>query len=389
MPLYSYKGSDKKGKQVSGMVAAASRTQAHQKLRERSIFPTAIKEDLGSKSSHVGGEDLAYVVMQLAALLKSGIPMDEALSSLAESAENAKMRRALARVQVRLREGETLSSAMTEDSIFPPMMVRMVSAGEEAGQPGDILERYATFMQNEIEHKQALQSALAYPCVLVGLAVVLLIALFMFLTPIIKDMYDSTGSELPSITQNMVSLGDYLHNWGLLTLIIGVVLLTLTYKSLSKMTIDRIKLRLPVFGNMIKAGLMARWARTLAMLQGAGVPLLRSLQMSREVLDNEVLTKELRKVEIDVERGDGISAAIRRVYLIPPLLQQFLKTGERTGSIEPMLNSAANFYERELARARVSLVRWLEPCLIIFMGIVVGLLVISALLPLSELSAKL
>lgn len=389
MPLYSYKGSDKKGKQVSGMVAAASRTQAHQKLRERSIFPTAIKEDLGSKSSHVGGEDLAYVVMQLAALLKSGIPMDEALSSLAESAENAKMRRALARVQVRLREGETLSSAMTEDSIFPPMMVRMVSAGEEAGQPGDILERYATFMQNEIEHKQALQSALAYPCVLVGLAVVLLIALVMFLTPIIKDMYDSTGSELPSITQNMVSLGDYLHNWGLLTLIIGVVLLTLTYKSLSKMTIDRIKLRLPVFGNMIKAGLMARWARTLAMLQGAGVPLLRSLQMSREVLDNEVLTKELRKVEIDVERGDGISAAIRRVYLIPPLLQQFLKTGERTGSIEPMLNSAANFYERELARARVSLVRWLEPCLIIFMGIVVGLLVISALLPLSELSAKL
>ncbi len=389
MPLYSYKGSDKKGKQVSGMVAAASRTQAHQKLRERSIFPTAIKEDLGSKSSHVGGEDLAYVVMQLAALLKSGIPMDEALSSLAESAENAKMRRALARVQVRLREGETLSSAMTEDAIFPPMMVRMVSAGEEAGQPGDILERYATFMQNEIEHKQALQSALAYPCVLVGLAVVLLIALVMFLTPIIKDMYDSTGSELPSITQNMVSLGDYLHNWGLLTLIIGVVLLTLTYKSLSKMTIDRIKLRLPVFGNMIKAGLMARWARTLAMLQGAGVPLLRSLQMSREVLDNEVLTKELRKVEIDVERGDGISAAIRRVYLIPPLLQQFLKTGERTGSIEPMLNSAANFYERELARARVSLVRWLEPCLIIFMGIVVGLLVISALLPLSELSAKL
>ena len=389
MPLFFYKGSDQKGKKVSGMVAAASRTQAHQKLRERHVFPTDIKEDLGSNTSHVGGDDLAYVVMQLAALLKSGIPMDEALSSLAESADNAKMRRALARVQVRLREGETLSGAMTEDAIFPPMMVRMVSAGEEAGQPGEILDRYAVFMQNEIEHTRALHSALAYPCVLVGLASILLVALVMFLTPIIKDMYDSTGSELPTITKFMVGLGDFLHNWGFITLIAGAVVIFLIYKSTSQLAKDRLKLRLPIFGNMVKAGLMARWARTLAMLQGAGVPLLRSLQMSREVLDNEVLTKELRKVEIDVERGAGISAAISRVYLIPPLLQQFLKTGERTGSIEPMLNSAASFYERELARSRTTLIRWLEPCLIVFMGIIVGLLVISALLPLSELSAKL
>ncbi|MBQ7567403.1 type II secretion system F family protein, partial [bacterium] len=279
--------------------------------------------------------------------------------------------------------------AMTEDEIFPPMMVRMVSAGEEAGQPGEILDRYAVFMQNEIEHTRALQSALAYPCVLVGLASILLVALVMFLTPIIKDMYDSTGSELPFITQCMVGLGAFLHNWGLITLIAAVVIVVLVFKSMSRLTKDRIKLKLPIFGSMIKAGLMARWARTLAMLQGAGVPLLRSLQMSREVLDNEILTRELRRVETDVERGESISAAIRRVYLIPPLLQQFLKTGERTGSIEPMLNSAASFYERELARARVTLIRWLEPCLIVFMGIIVGLLVVSALLPLSELSSKL
>ncbi len=389
MPLYFYNGTDVKGKKVKGMVAAASRSQAHQKLRERKVFPTSIEEDVGTKGGQAGDEELAYVIMQLAALLKSGIPMDEALSSLADSAESAKMRRALARVQVRLREGESLSSAMTEDEIFPPMMVRMVSAGEEAGKPGEILERYSVFLQNELEHRNALKSALSYPVVLIGLASVLLVALVMFLTPVIKDMYDSAGSELPAITKGMVALGEFFRNWGLLTLSSTIVITFLIFKSLSQATKDSLKLRLPLFGNMIKSGLMARWARTLGMLQGAGVPLLRSLQMSREVMDNEILSRELLKVERDVERGDGISVAIRRVYLIPPLLQQFLKTGERTGSIEPMLESAANFYDRELSRQRTTMVRWLEPCLIVFMGIIVGLLVVSALLPLSELSAKL
>ena len=147
MPLYSYKGTDKKGKSVHGMVAAVSRSQAHQKIKARQIFPTSIEEDMGGASRQAGNEDLAYTVMQLATLLKSGIPMDEALDSLSESAENAKLRRALARVRVRLREGESLSGSMTEDEIFPPMLVRMVGAGEEAGKPGEILDRYAVFLQ--------------------------------------------------------------------------------------------------------------------------------------------------------------------------------------------------------------------------------------------------
>ena len=186
MPLYSYEGTDSKGKQVKGLVAAVSHAVAHQKLKERKIFPTKVEEDGGTKGGQAGDEDLAYTVLQLSALLKSGIPMDEALGSLAESAESAKLRKALARVQVRLREGESLSSSLTEDSIFPPMLVRMVSAGEEAGQPGIILERYANFLQDEIEHRRALQSALAYPVVLVSLSIVLLIALVMFLTPVIQ-----------------------------------------------------------------------------------------------------------------------------------------------------------------------------------------------------------
>ena len=389
MPLYSYEGTDVKGKQVRGLVAAVSRAVAHQKLKERKIFPTAIEEDAGTQGGRAGDDDLAYTVLQLAALLKSGIPMDEALGSLAESAENAKLRKALARVQVRLREGESLSSSLTEDSIFPPMLVRMVSAGEEAGQPGVILERYANFLQDEIEHRRALQSALAYPIVLVSLSILLLIALVMFLTPVIQGMYESTGSELPAITQMMVSSGSFLREWGIFVALGAVALYFLISRSLSGLTKDRLKMNLPLLGRMAKDGLLARWARTLALLQGSGVPLVRSLQMSREVVDNLALDKELRGVEQAVERGDGLAKSLARVRLIPPLLQQFLRTGEKTGNLDEMLVSAASFYEKELARRRQTLIRWLEPCLICFMGVVVGFVVISALLPLSQLSAQL
>lgn len=389
MPLYSYQGTNNKGKAVTGMVAAVSRSQAHQKLRGRSIFPTRIEEDLGGSNPQAGSEDLAYTVTQLAALLKSGIPIDEALESLSESAENVKLRRALARVRVRLREGESLSSSMTEDEIFPPMLVRMVGAGEEAGKPGEILERYSQFLQQELEHSRALKSALSYPTMLVGMSIVLLIGLIVFLTPVIQEMYLSADAELPGITQVMVSLGVFFRSYGLYAGLSLAVIAAAAYKLTARATRDRLRLNLPLLGPMVRAGLMSRWARTLGMLHGAGVPLVRALQMSREVVDNESLNQEFKSVETSVERGDGLANSVSRIASVPPLLQQFLKTGEQTGDLEPMLNSAADFYDRELSRRRQSLVRWLEPGIILFMGCIVGLLVISALLPLSQLAAKL
>lgn len=389
MPLYQYQGSDERGRATQGMVAAASRALAHQKLKERGLFPTRIEEDFGSTRAQAGGDDLAYTVLQLAALLKSGIPMDEALESLSGSAENARLQRALARVRVRLREGENLSGSMAEDEIFPPMLVRMVGAGEEAGKPGDILERYANFLQQELEHRRTLQSALAYPVVLIGMSITLLIALLIFLTPVVQEMYSSLGRELPGITQVMVAVGTALRSWGVFALLGLGALLYLTYRAIPRLVVDRWKMHMPLLGPMVRAGLMSRWARTLGMLHGAGVPLVRALHMSREVVDNEALGRDLRGVETAVERGEGLSVAMGRVYLVPPLLQQFLRTGERTGDLEPMLNSAASFYERELGRRRQGMVRWLEPGLILFMGLIVGLLVVSALLPLSQLAATL
>lgn len=389
MPLYHYQGTDQRGRRVSGLVAAASRALAHDKLKARGLFPTHIEEDPGGSGGRPGGESLAYTLLQLAALLQSGIPMDEALDSLAEHADTPRLRRALARARIRLREGESLAGAMAEDEAFPPMLVRMVGAGEEAGRPAEVLDRYARYLQLEIEHRRQLQGAMAYPLLLVSLSFALLVGLLIFLTPVLREMYGALEQELPLITRLVVGSGEFLAGGGGLALLgLGLAGLGLL-KAFPRTLLDRWKLTVPFLGPLVRCALMDRWARTLGMLHASGVPLVRAMQMAREVVDNQALGRELRGAEQAVERGMSLSAAMSRVTLIPPLLQQFLRTGERAGELEEMLDAAASFYERELERRRATLVRWLEPGLIACMGVLVGVLVLSVLLPLADLSTRL
>ncbi len=390
MPLYSYQATDKAGKRVRGLVDAASSSVAYQKLKQRGFFPTRVTMDVGRRGAKVAGaESLAYTVMQLAALLRCGIPVDEALESLAETDENPRLRIVLARVRVRLREGDSLTGAMAQEEIFPPMLIRMVEAGEETGKPAEILGRYAEYLKRDLEHRQALLGAISYPVVLIVLSVTLLTGLIYFLTPVLDEMYASLGLTKPFITQVVVWIGKSLSGWGLLVIAAAIFLAVMLFRLLPRVLMDRWKLDIPIIGPLLRCGLMERWARTLGMLHQAGVPLVRSLQLARESLDNAALGQMLATAEKAVERGEGLAAALQRVYLIPPLLHQFLKTGERTGELETMLLSASTFYERELDRRRHIMVRFLEPVLIIFMGIMVGVLVLSVLLPLADISAKL
>lgn len=391
MPLYHYQATDTVGRAVRGLVDAGSRANAYEKLRGRGLYPTQVQEDQGAERARSSGkadDALAYGVLQLAALLRSGIPMDEALESLAQNAENAKLGRAMARVRVRLREGDTLAGAMAEESIFPPMLIRMVQAGEEAGKPAEILERYAEFLAKDLEHQRALASALTYPTMLVTLSTLLFFGLLAFLTPVLNEMYASINAPLPPVTRFVVYVGGILRTYGLFVVFGLVAFVYLVLRITPRVTQDHLRLRLPLLGPLERCGLMSRWSRTLGMLHGAGVPLLRALGMSREVVGNMALEVELRQAETAVERGESVADALSRAYLVPPLLQQFLKTGVKTGDLEPMLKSAAIFYERELERRRQLMVRYLEPGLILVMGVMVGGLVLSVLMPLADLASR-
>ena len=388
MPLYSYIATDRSGKKVQGVIDAASKAVAYQRVKEKGLFPTRLDQDVSKASKAAPTEALAYSLLQLAALLKAGIPLDEALDSLAEFDEDPTMRAALKRVRVRLREGTSLTSAMVEEQAFPPMLIRMVQAGEESGKSSEILGRYAEFLKRDVEHRRELMGALSYPVTLVTLSMVLMTGLMYFLTPVLKELYSSMDLELPWLTKTIIMIGDGVGTVGpflVPALVVGVYLLL---KVFPKQMLDRIRLNIPLVGAMLRCGLMEQWSRTLGMLHQAGVPLVRAMELSRESLDNRAVQLELEGAERAVERGDGLAKALSRVAIIPPLLHQFLRTGERTGELEAMLLSAAAFYERELARRRQALSKFLEPALIIVMGCVVGTLVLSVLLPLAEISAK-
>ncbi len=389
MPLYAYIATDRTGKRVQGFVDAGSKPVAYQKVKAKGLFPTRIDQDVSRSSKAAPSESLAYSLLQLSALLKAGIPLDEALESIAEFDEDPTMRAALKRVRVRLREGSSMTAAMVEEQAFPPMLIRMVQAGEESGQSAEILGKYAEFLKRDLEHRRALVAALSYPVALVLLSIVLMTGLLYFLTPVLKEMYSSMGLELPWITSVIVALGEGVGTVGpflVPTLVGGLYLL---FKVIPRQLLDRLRLKIPLVGTMLRCGLMEQWSRTLGMLHQAGVPLVRAMELSRESLEYAAVRADLEVAERAVERGDGLAKALARVAVIPPLLHQFLKTGERTGELEAMLMSAAAFYERELARRRGALAKFLEPALIIMMGCVVGVLVLSVLLPLAEVSAKL
>lgn len=389
MPLYSYIATDRAGKKTQGFVDAGSKTAAYQKVKAKGLFPTKVDQDVSRASKAAPTESLAYSLLQLSALLKAGIPLDEGLDSIAEFDEDPTMRSILKRVRVRLREGSSLTAAMVEEQAFPPMMIRMVQAGEESGESAEILGKYAEFLKRDIEHRRALVSALSYPVALVTLSFALMTGLLYFLTPVLREMYDSMDLELPWITELVVSLGEGIGTFGPILVPSLIALVFLLSKMIPGRVLDGWKLNIPLIGPMLRCGLMEQWARTLGMLHQAGVPLVRAMELSRESLENQSVKLELEVAERAVERGDGLAKALSRVTVIPPLLQQFLRTGERTGELEAMLLSAAAFYERELARRRGMLAKFLEPALIVVMGCVVGILVLSVLLPLAEVSSKL
>ena len=389
MPLYAYIATDRTGKKVQGYIDAASKSVAYQKVKARGLFPTRLDQDVSRASKAVAGESLAYSLLQLSALLRAGIPLDEALESIAEFDEDASMRAALKRVRVRLREGTTMTAAMVEEQAFPPMLIRMVQAGEESGQSAEILGKYAEFLKRDIEHRRALVSALSYPVALVVLSLVLMSGLLYFLTPVLKEMYGSMGLELPWITSLLITVGEGMGTFGPFLVPALIVAGYFFLKVFPRRALDRMKLSLPLVGTMLRCGLMEQWSRTLGMLHEAGVPLVRAMELSRESLGNEAVRSELESAERAVERGDGLAKALGRVAAIPPLLHQFLRTGERTGELEAMLMSAAAFYERELERRRGMLAKFLEPALIIMMGCIVGVLVLSVLLPLAQISSQL
>lgn len=384
MPIYEYKAYNPDGKLVSGLLGAPSRQLAHNRLKAKGLFPQEINIDTGSDTGRVSKDSLSFALTQLSSLLKAGIPMTGALDSILTQVDSKPLSRALARLKTSIEEGKSFSQSLSADKIFPPLLVKMAYAGESVGNLELILERYAEFLEKEAQSAKKMVGALIYPSVIITACTVLVLFIMAYIAPTLTEVFDSFNKKLPITTQILVSSGAFLRNYAVVIVLLVAASIFCFIKYLPKKIKDNLKISLPFIGQAYKYTIFSRWARTLGLLHGGSVPLLKALESSREVVDNVSLEKDLITVEKNVEKGQSLSLALARYF--PTLLVNMVETGQQTGELEKMMNVVSEFYEKEADRRLSIFIQLFEPAMILSLGLVVGFVVISILLPIFEVN---
>lgn len=387
MPLYNYKAYSPDGKSLTGLVDAPSRTSAFGKLKNQGVYPIELNEETArSHRGRVNTTDMIFALDQLSTLLKANIPLPEALGSLFDQLDNPELKRAFARVKVHLEEGDSLANSLSTEKVFPRVLVKMVEAGESVGAVDIILERFTGFMEKQNAFKEKVTSSLIYPMLIMFASFGLIFFILVYIAPTLVDLFKSFNKELPLPTQVLLFLGSFLRGN---IMIIGAGIagsIYVYFKVLPKITRDSFVMKLPFFGSIHKNVQISRWARTLSMLHGGGVTLVKALSSSREIVDNVVIENELKNVEDYIHKGDTLGNALAKTTIVPKLVVQMAKTGEKSGELERMLNTAALFYEKEVDKKLDMFFKFLEPVIILFLGGVVGFVIIAALLPIFEMN---
>ncbi|HEY3997381.1 MAG TPA: type II secretion system F family protein [Candidatus Xenobia bacterium] len=388
MPLYEYRAYDAAGRLLKGLIDAPSERSAHDKVKERGLFPSAVTEDTGETGIRRGasGETLAFTMIQIATLLRAGMPLPAALESVSSQVTVPALQRALVRSRVRLSEGKNLAEAMADETVFPPLLIRLVEAGNTVGELENILERFAQFTERQDEMRRKLVGAITYPATVLVASIALVIFMLTYVAPTITGIYAGLGKDLPLPTMIMMGAGTFLETYAVWLVLAACLLVLAWWRLVPRRFKDTLALRTPFFGNLLTLSAAGRWCRTLAMLHAGGVPLQRALKGAREVLDNVVLMDDMGVVEQQVETGSGLAAALRKVWRMPPLVAQMAETGERSGALEGLMNSAAEFYEKDLDRRIAQFFRLMEPAMIFGIGIIVGFVVVSIMLPIIQMN---
>jgi len=389
MPLYEYKGYNSAGKGVSGVLDAPSRSEAFTRLKARGIHPSHLAEDTGTAAGRakIKKDELAFTLEQLSTLPRAGLPLTQALESLSFQVESEGMKRALARTKSALQEGLSFPRALAETHAFPDLMIRLIESAEEVGALETVLDRYAGFLRVEAEFTRKLLASLTYPLIIMVACLGLLIFMLTYISPTLLEIFSTLKQTLPLTTRLLMGTGMFLRVSLPYIVIIAVIAVFVIIRLIPRKTKDRLKLRIPGLGNIYLQVMLTRWAQTLALLHAGGVTLVNALSAAREVLDNVYLQEYMIKVEEEVERGKSLALALSSVPGMPNLLLQMTETGERSGELDSLLNSAAEFYQKDVERRLAVFLSILEPALIIAMGVIVGFVVISILLPIFDLNS--
>jgi len=406
MPVYAYKGLNEKGRGVSGIVDADSPKTARQKLRRSGVFPTDLSEerhnsgaavqprvtaDVRSLFERVTPQDLALMTRQLATLVGAGLPLVECLGALVEQVDNARQKRILSQVREHVVEGGSLADAMKQHpAVFNDLYTNMVRAGEASGALDIVLIRLADYTERAAELRGKVRSALTYPVFMGFTSIGILFFLLSFVVPKITKIFADSHHELPTMTVVLLAVSGFLSQyWWIVVvlLLVAVIALRISIRSVEgRLRFDRALLGIPYFGKVLKKIALARFSRTLSTLLDGGIPLLQSLDIVKHVVANTVLRNAIEAGRNSIREGHSVAEPLRKSGLFPPLLLHMIAVGEKSGELEKMLSRAADAYDGEVEASVNALSSILEPMLVLFMGGVVGFIVMAILLPIFDLN---
>jgi general secretion pathway protein F len=393
MPAFAYQVLDADGRRQRGVVQADTPRAARAVLRERGLHPLHVEsvvEGLG-QGRRLGTAQLALFSRQLAVLVGSGLPIDEALAALAEASEGRLQGIVLA-LRARVMEGAALASALGEHGrTFPPLYRASLAAGESAGRLDQVLRRLAEHAEASAALRQRVLMALTYPALLSAVALAMVGALMVYVVPQVTSVFVQQGQALPWATRALIALSDGLRDWGwllaLLLLLGGLLLGAALRAPAARARLQALLLRTPLFGRLLRSADSARFARTLALLVSSAVPLLEALQIATQVVTNLPLQQALGRVAQRVREGQGFGRALAESGQFPPIAVRLVQSGERSGRLEVMLDEAAGYGERELDTALGVASSALGPLVIIAVGGLVLFIVLAILLPIFELNS--
>jgi general secretion pathway protein F len=415
MPVYAWKGLSAAGKAASGTRESDGPKALRQALRKENVFITEVREVVGGKQSkhalgssgsgakglrrevdfkgmfeRVKPRDVAVFTRQMATLLHAGIPLAEAMGALSEQSDNKKLQMILAGIRQKVNEGGSFADAMTlHPKVFPELYTNMVRSGETAGNLDAVLVRLADFMDAQIELRQKVSSAMAYPILMTIVGSLVLGFLMTVVVPPIAGIFADSGKALPWNTQLLVLIADVLGGYWWIVLPVAVLgawgIRRWMRTPKGRPVVDRLKLRVWLLGRLVRFIAVARFSRTLATMLASGVPVLTALEIVKRVLNNSVLEKVVEDARVAIREGESIAATLKKSGQFPSMMCHMVAVGERSGQLEAMLENVAGAYERDVSTEVAKLTSVLAPLMIVVMALGVGFIVFSILMPIIEM----
>ncbi len=395
---FSYTGTNRRGQKVKGETTSRSLELAKAQLRKQGIQVVNIKKKpqaivIPGMAPKIKAMDIAIFVRQLATMMKAGVPLTQGFEIVADTLENPTMKELVLKIKSDVEAGTTFAEALEKHpKYFDNLFCSLIASGEQSGSLETMLDRVATYKEKSELLKAKIKKAMKYPIAVIIVAIIVTMILLIKVVPVFADVFSGFGAELPAFTQLVVNMSDWMKKWWFVLII--VVLFFVVGFSQAKLrsqkfreALDRLTLKLPIFGNIAYQAIVARFARTLSTTFAAGVPMIDALDSTAGATNNVVFYNATQQIKEDVSTGQQLQFAIRTTNLFPSMIIQMVGIGEEAGSLEEMLDKVATYYENEVDNAVDGLTSLMEPMIMAFLGVVIGGLVIAMYLPIFQMGS--